>query len=96
MSGLSICERQIRFVLCVKRLILKRINQQAKETLACSGVVTELGCVDSFNRNDKKNVIEVGLRTIEWQWCTPLILALRSQRQVDDICEFEASLVYKS
>ena len=30
----------------------------------------------------------------QW-WCTPLIPALGSQRQVD-LCEFEASLVYSS
>ena len=30
-----------------------------------------------------------------WWWHTPLIPALGRQRQVD-LCEFEASLVYKS
>ena len=29
-----------------------------------------------------------------WRWCTPLIPALRRQGQVD-LCEFEASLVYR-
>jgi hypothetical protein len=27
-------------------------------------------------------------------WCTPLISALRRQRQ-EDLCEFKASLIYK-
>ena len=29
----------------------------------------------------------------QW-WCTPLILVLRRQKQVD-LCEFKASLVYR-
>ena len=35
-------------------------------------------------------------RQLRWPWwCTPLIPALRRQRQVD-LCEFEASLVYRA
>ena len=30
-----------------------------------------------------------------WQWCTPLTPALGRQRQAE-LCQFEASLVYKS
>jgi hypothetical protein len=35
-----------------------------------------------------------GLGGTGWWWCTPLIPALRRQRQVY-LCEFEASLIYR-
>ena len=48
---------------------------------------TEKPCLEKQKQRSKKC-------TGQW-WCTPLIPALRRQRQAD-LCEFEASLVYKS
>ena len=43
----------------------------------------------------KQSMYENAIKVAEQWWCTPLIPALGRQRQVD-LCEFEASLVYKS
>ena len=44
--------------------------------------------------NHKKHLCQRANKVEQW-WCTPSIPALRRKRQAD-LCEFKASLVYKS